>query len=262
MISSEIHQSLREKYNPDGSDLRKLQLKILDILIQLHSICEANNLTYWLAGGTALGAYRHGGFIPWDDDIDVSMPKEDYLRLLSIIEQNPLPNLVLQTWKSDLHYMLGFSKLRDTNSYIEEAGTEKYKFKGCFIDIFPLSHHTSFMKKISQGLLRIPSYFSKYNFSTCIIKKSKDIIITRVFPILQYFDDIFSNKDFLNDSFGAYFDVPRRKEHLFPPKLISFEGHHFYAPYNIKEYLKDQYGESFMEIPRNIHVHCSSISFK
>lgn len=77
MIDKKIQDELRIKYNPDGSDLRKAQLKMLELLKFLNKICTENNLTYWLDSGTLLGAVRHGGFIPWDDDIDVCMPYKD-----------------------------------------------------------------------------------------------------------------------------------------------------------------------------------------
>ena len=66
---------------------RQLQLTELEILIELDRVCKEENLTYFLEGGTLLGALRHGGFIPWDDDIDVLMPREDYNRLIDVFRE-------------------------------------------------------------------------------------------------------------------------------------------------------------------------------
>ena len=79
--TGETTKELKQRYNPDNSDLRKAQLRMLEILKFVTNICDKNNLNYWLSSGTLLGAYRHQGFIPWDDDLDIEMPRKDYLKL-------------------------------------------------------------------------------------------------------------------------------------------------------------------------------------
>ena len=79
-------QALREKYNPDGSALRRDQLALLDMLCFVADICRQNGIQWWLSSGTLLGAARHKGFIPWDDDIDIAMPRKDYNVLLEILK--------------------------------------------------------------------------------------------------------------------------------------------------------------------------------
>lgn len=81
MIDDSQQLLLRQKFNPDGSDLRKAQLRMLELLIFLDGVCRENKLTYWLDSGTLIGAARHGGFIPWDDDIDVCMMRKDAYHL-------------------------------------------------------------------------------------------------------------------------------------------------------------------------------------
>ena len=76
-LPESVHQSLREQYNPDGSTLRRAQLRMLDMLKFLDRVCRENGIRYWIDFGTLLGAVRHDGFIPWDDDTDVCMLKED-----------------------------------------------------------------------------------------------------------------------------------------------------------------------------------------
>ena len=73
MIDKKLQQDLRERFSPEGSMLRKQQLRMLEILLYIDKVCKEHGIRYWLSSGTLLGAVRHGGFIPWDDDLDVEM---------------------------------------------------------------------------------------------------------------------------------------------------------------------------------------------
>jgi lipopolysaccharide cholinephosphotransferase len=70
-------ESLRQRYNPDGSLLRRQQMRMLDILLEVDRICKKNDIPYWLSSGTLIGAMRHDCFIPWDDDLDIEMMRKD-----------------------------------------------------------------------------------------------------------------------------------------------------------------------------------------
>lgn len=87
MITDTLQNELRERYNPDGSILRKQQLRMLEMLQYIDFVCKKHNIRYWLCSGTLLGAVRHGGFIPWDDDVDIEMLREDYKRLVRILKR-------------------------------------------------------------------------------------------------------------------------------------------------------------------------------
>ena len=76
-LTEQLSMKLKEKYNPEGSVLRKSQMRMLDMLIFIDKVCHENDVTYWVEGGTLLGAFRHNGFIPWDDDADLCMPYKD-----------------------------------------------------------------------------------------------------------------------------------------------------------------------------------------
>ena len=139
MIDSQLQQELRERFNPDGSMLRKQQLRMLEILLYIDKVCKENNINYWLSSGTLLGAVRHGGFIPWDDDLDIEMMREDYDRFQKVFSNNE--DYVLQTYKSDKNYLLPFAKVRDLHSELDELGNNvSFKYKGCFVDIFIFSN--------------------------------------------------------------------------------------------------------------------------
>lgn len=88
---------LRQRYNPEGSLLRRHQLRMLEILKEIDRICQKHRIDYWLSSGTLLGAVRHGGFIPWDDDLDIEMERKDYLRLLQLLPEELNDAYLLQT---------------------------------------------------------------------------------------------------------------------------------------------------------------------
>ena len=117
--------------------LRQCQLVQLHLLYVFDAICKEHHLTYFLDGGTLLGAMRHQGFIPWDDDLDVGMPMEDYKRFLKIAPKFLPQDVLLQAPDKDRFMHSYFSKLRDTSSFYGEPGLLSTKFSGIFLDIFP-----------------------------------------------------------------------------------------------------------------------------
>lgn len=119
--------------------LRRLQLVELDILTEFVRICDKYGLRYYLVGGTLLGAIRHQGFIPWDDDIDVAMMREDYDRFAQIAAQELDPRYFYQSPDTDPYYFLTYNKIRKNGTEVYEERFKDSKFhKGIFIDIFPL----------------------------------------------------------------------------------------------------------------------------
>ena len=155
MIDEDLQQKLRARYNPDGSSLRTYQLHMVHMLDYFDRFCSEHGIRYWLSSGTCLGAVRHGGFIPWDDDVDVEMMRDDYLKLEKVREETD--DYVLQTWRNDRYYSTSFAKLRDKHSVIYDS---LYKYRGCFIDLFPLEYSNremaflcSYMHKFFGGKL-------------------------------------------------------------------------------------------------------------
>ena len=100
---------LRQRFNPEGSVLRQHQLRMLELLKVIDCICKKHDIPYWLSSGTLIGAARHKGFIPWDDDLDIEMMREDYLRLIKILPEELPDNLALQTHETDPNYIFLFS---------------------------------------------------------------------------------------------------------------------------------------------------------
>lgn len=163
MITDTLQNELRERYNPDGSILRKQQLRMLEMLQYIDFVCKKHNIRYWLCSGTLLGAVRHGGFIPWDDDVDIEMLREDYKRLIKVLHEEPSSHYAVQTYQSDSDYTLPFGKLRDLHSHVIERGVAKCKYDGCWIDLFYLEKNTYSCLKLSVGLQKF--FFGFYWYS-------------------------------------------------------------------------------------------------
>lgn len=118
------------------NELQECQFRILKAFIE---VCEKHNLTYFLVGGTALGAVRHKGFIPWDDDIDVGMPREDYEKYILLQKEYEGTPYFIQTYKSDPNFIYNYAKLRDSSTtFIENYYKDFQMNHGVWIDIFPI----------------------------------------------------------------------------------------------------------------------------
>ena len=254
------------KYNPEGSTLRKAQLRMLEILKAVDKICQKHNIEYFLDAGSLLGAVRHGGFIPWDDDLDIAVRKEDFGRLCKILKQELPDNMVFQDRFTDWNMPIIIAKVRDKNSYIyEDSCTDRLKEKGLFIDIFPVEKVPSIRWK------RIVDY----PYGHCIrgihnYTDTKDKILSYiVFPFswilvqLTRFANIFIPLEKIAPCYGwkptynNYF-----QSDVFPTKRMLFEGFQARVPNNSDAVLKALYGD-YMQIPpeEKRRVHSTKIEF-
>lgn len=248
--------SIDNRYNPLGSPLRNAQMRMLEILESFDKICNIYHINYWISDGTLLGAVRHGGFIPWDDDVDVMMLKKDYNLFLKIIKNNIPDNLCIQNRKNEKNFINNFTKIRDKRSYIDEFQpmTKRYKEHGLFIDIFP-------MQKTWKPLFKIAGkiHFRCYILSSQDDKKHKKslffswILYNIINPIFNIIT-IFKNEGKISHGYGSYFSEEWDYNTIFPLSTITFEGKKFNCPNNPDLYLRNQYG-NYMEIPKEIHCH-------
>jgi len=254
----------------DPKVLREAQLIMLDMLVEFDAICQKHNLQYWLDSGTLLGAVRHKGFIPWDDDIDLSMPVEDYRKFKAIAQDELSENIFFQTRETDKGFKFDYMKLRSNRASIvefHEKGKEIDYHQGVFVDIFPMltlpnsKFHREFYEDAFK-LIRDVSAISLHTPNGKDHPKVRKALLEAVNEMHEGWEKgdvkvIYSGK---MPDVPAWFDI----DEVFPLKKIEFEGLEFYAPKNPQHYLKNIYSFDFMELPplekRTIHAH--SIKFK
>ena len=141
----------------------KLKLIEIDLLDNFIKVCKKYDLKYYVIGGTLLGTVRHKGFIPWDDDIDVAMPRNDYIRFEKIAAKE-LPNYIFfQTRNSDPEYYLTMGKLRNSNTTFVETSVKNLNINhGIFIDVFPLDYYPENI--IKQSLIDFNNLLLRFRF--------------------------------------------------------------------------------------------------
>lgn len=256
--TGETSEELKANYNPEGSITRKAQLRMLDMLLYLDKICKEEKISYRIDGGTVLGAIRHGGFIPWDDDVDIAIEFDDYKKLKRYLIKHPHPQYVLQTHETDFGYMGRWCVLRDIKSeYIQDSKYHNLrKYKGLQVDIFPQSRgNIHFLNKLSVKLCNnlVTKNIGKHNRFASI---NWYFLFYIIFPFFRIFNR-FGNQNTITYTYGnAWNKKDYNVEDCLPYKTILFEGHKLMGPANPIEFLKREYGD-FMELPpkesRNNH---------
>lgn len=264
MIEESLQKELRERYNPEGSELRKLQLRMLDMLVYFDRFCREHDIKYWLSSGTMLGAVRHKGFIPWDDDMDIEMLPEDYKKLASLRKSFDNDRFVLQDHVSDEEYISPSPKIRDLHSEIKEIHNRDlgYKYKGVFIDIFIREPSTFVNTRLSHiwmyGTYAITSH--KHGLIRRLTKDfSYGFMHGVLFPVLRFSNRKLADKNGLRCSLGAGFYSCVDADKIFPLKEYEFEGHTFWGPGDYDHYLKTLFGD-YMQLPPmdKIRIHTTN----
>lgn len=169
--------------------LRRLQLTELEILRELDRVCRKHNLRYYVVGGTLIGAVRHKGFIPWDDDIDVSMPRKDFDKLCKIAKEEFSGDFFLQTRKTEKNCYFYYAKLRKNGTYFGEDKFEHTTLhKGIFMDIFPLDYipkNKALQKIFFRGFSLLTGFICSKEKTTEFLYKNMSLPFIVIFRLLQ-----------------------------------------------------------------------------
>ena len=234
-------------------EIKKIELGILDYVVD---ICEKNNLRYFLAYGTLIGAIRHQGFIPWDDDIDIIMPRPDYEKLLDISAS--IPNEKYQVLSSrDKSYFYGFAKVVDKKTRIVDENVEKIPELGVWLDVFPYdgkASKNSFNNKLCFYLnkLRAAAVYRKFpkeKGANYLIWMLCRLVGYR--PFLKMYEFFCKKVPFdASEYVGLISDITDYHKHnLFSDVIkVKFEGKDYDAPIGYDQVLKTYYGD-YMQLP-------------
>ena len=253
-------------------DLRKLQRVELEILEELDRICAQHDISYFLDSGTALGAVRHGGFIPWDDDIDVGMMRDDYNKFLKIALKELDKRYFLQTLDTDPQCPCLFAKIRKNGTIYQENNKAGMKMHmGIWIDIFPFDYISSNINEQKSVITKAKKYKNLFmvkkipHISTCEGRKNaryyiKALIRKSIHICLQIIPDRYIKRKFqkIIDSGKnqkeyvtcLFYGNPLvwRTDGIVPTGHIIFEGREFSCVRDSDYYLRTQYGD-YMQLP-------------
>lgn len=259
--------------------MNKLQNSILNVYKFFLKICLDNNLTFYAIGGTCIGAIRHKGFIPWDDDLDVAMPIDDFIKLRHIMKNETSEKFELIDYIDCNRFTL-FFKIHDvTTTFIEKIeSNDKRKFKGVFIDIFPMVGVPK-NKEIANKYISDISYYYNRNYSFSLSLNER-VGLSKIKYILIYLFKILFGKDFYAKKYDKLlrkYAICEENDILFPwryPLLgnycgifsfsdfkekifVNFEDTKIYVPKNYDSYLKKDFGD-YMKLPpkeKRVSIH-------
>ena len=254
---------VRNSNKYSDADLKKLQKVLVEMLDVVVDICKRHNLEYFISGGTLLGAVRHSGFIPWDDDIDIVMPRDHYEKFLEIC-MNELPDkYFLDYYKTNPENHFGFAKIRkNKTTFVME-----YKYSchnGFFLDIFPLDYNddrNSLKTKLSASLSRCLLETLKYKDHNLLVSDLRRPYISLPFTIFSNYhihemiEHLYKwGNAGLRKNGAVYSGVYYYQKDIypldvvFPHSIVTFEGKEYHAYHNPDAYLKSIYGD-YMKLP-------------
>lgn len=254
-----------EKFEYTQENLRKLQLVELEMLKELDMICRKNNIKYIIDSGTLLGAVRHGGFIPWDDDVDVSMLREDYDKFCRVCKTDLDKKYFLQTHKTDKGYRWEYARiLKNGTVYIRKDHEELKSRNGIFIDIFPRDnvpengmgyHFCNSLSWLCRKMLysevgehHAKGTWNKVGFAFLNLFP-KSLAHKGVGYLVRKYKDIETEK-VRSFGWGSRAETKGyRKEWCVDTCDIVFEGITVKAPVKTHEYLVHAFGEDYMTPP-------------
>lgn len=255
-----------DKFQYTDEIIRKMQIVELGMLKEVDAICCRNDIAYEIDGGTLLGAVRHGGFIPWDDDIDIRMLREDYDRFCEICKmQLDKEKYFLQTYQTDPGYRWGYARLLKKGTFFDREHQEMLTMqRGIFIDIFP-----------GDGMPDTQPWKWIFNFRCFIARKilysvvgakyEKNVLKRICYKLLQFISPSVAHREFerliamfkgrstkrnrILGWHGPEESIGYKREWMMETCEIKFEDILVFAPKDYDEQLRHLYGDTYMQLP-------------
>lgn len=251
--------------NTNEIPIRDIQLCLLEMMVEIDKLCEKHHIPYFLDGGSALGAKRHQGFIPWDDDLDIGMMREDYLRFVKVLDEHlDQRKYFYHNFEKDNRYnvLLPAMKIRRKGSYILERNShlpnrcdnEKEDSNGLFIDVFVYDYMSDkFLEDFPRRLLNtslmplmiMEDYYLKHN----------PLFLKKIFLAnAKKYGQKHKGSPYIGYDLTWTFRSPFRPyrfryEDIFPLQKLSFEGHLFSVAGNIENFLCVAIGDTWKQLP-------------
>ena len=245
----------------------------LDALLWIDHFCNEKHITWWLCGGTLLGAVRHKGFIPWDDDIDIMLPRRDYEKLLTEFPKGGRYQFL--TAFNTKGFSFPFGKIVDSYTLKDETIRKKFKRIGVDIDVFPIDNLPSDYKECEDYYHEIAKLGLKLDALTLNYGKGKTLMSTilkngyicclrtlegiglvsykklqrRFIGLAQRYNN--QDSDYCGITSINHYGIKERnlKKGYKKSVLVEFEGHKLPAPECYETYLSQLYGDNYMQLP-------------
>lgn len=232
---------------------------LADMLRWFHNYCEKHGLRYYMVAGTMLGAARHQGIIPWDDDIDVAMPRPDYEKLIELLRK-PQDSYVVESPKYHAgRILLATAKLYHTGTTLVEKNKCPIK-KGIYIDIFPLDGVGNSLEEGLQSLKKVIFLDNLRAAKVCSVRKGRSLMKNavaffggllplRMEKLVRKIDDVCARRNFDDCEYVAIMTSTYRQKDIMPksyfgtPTLYSFEGFEACGVEQADAYLTHLYGD-------------------
>lgn len=246
------------------ADLNRLHQVQLEMLDEIDRLCTKHGLSYWLDSGTALGAVRHGGFIPWDDDVDIGMMREDYNKFIEIAKKEMSENYVIQDNVSEPTYNNFHIKIRKLNTVYPQSYNAKYKYRGIQLDIFPFDYAPDDSAKTKKKYTMLQRYRSLCDMASRKVLSHNPIkrlvqLVIKIVPTSVYrkrFERLCQKHNSAPTDYvtSHTYRMQRTKVRIFktedmiPTKRIAFEDREYSVMNNTDAYLKIMYGD-YMKLP-------------